>query len=348
MMQLNYFIPVIALTLISFGCVEKEASLTTAPEEITIDTLHRFMDFDMHGISRPGSLTLLPNGNLAVADGQIKKITIVSPDGKLRSQFGEEGRGPAEFIRPGQLTVASGFLNVVDASQYKVLEYDLEGSFVDSYGYKSKAIGGSIELSEDREYFTGANGENHKLIKWGKADADTSFLFGEAKISKVEDMDIEASRNAIANGKIPNYFKNNVLLALGENHLYAFLNSYSELRKYDLNGNLVWETELELPDNEQLKKDIADAAKNAPNFLPFLTYIYKANVVGSDLYLLGAKTRDSPQHLTKVNQDGQITAFYQLPGAEMNIIDFAINPKNQTIYLSNTRDGIVYQGSLHN
>ncbi|MDZ7807613.1 MAG: 6-bladed beta-propeller [Gracilimonas sp.] len=339
-------LPVIAFTFLILGCGETERPENSEPELVTIDTLYQFMDFEDHGISRPGSIAILPNGNIAVADGQIKKITIVTPSGDSVAQFGKEGRGPAEFIYPGNLTVASGLLNVVDANQFKVLEFDLKGNFVDSYGYESKAMGGAIALSDDREFFTGANGENDKLIKWGNADADTSHLFGEAKVSMVEDMDIKASRNAITNGRIPDYFKNNVILTLGEDHLYAFLNSYSELRKYTSGGELVWEEQLALPDNEQLKADIAEAANQSPNFLPFLTYLYSAKVVDSNIYLLSSKARNSPQHLTKVNSDGQITAFYKMPHADMQILNFAIHPDDNTIYVSDARSGIVYKGNL--
>lgn len=338
------FILLIILNL--WGCGYKESSPPSQTKKVNIDTLYQFMDFNSHGISQPGSITILPNGNIAVADGQIKKITIVTPSGDSLAQFGKEGRGPAEFIYPGNLTVASGLLNVVDANQFKVLEFDLDGNFVDSYGYESKAMGGAIALSDGREYFTGANGENGKLIKWGKADADTSLLFGEAKISMVEDMDMEASRNAIKNGRIPDYFKNNVILTLGDDYVYAFLNSYSELRKYTSDGELVWKKQLALPDNEQLKADIAEAANQSPNFLPFLTYIYSAKFVDSSVYLLGNKARNSPQHLIKINTDGQITTFYQLPNKDMQVLSFAIDPGDNTLYVSDTMSGIVYRGKL--
>lgn len=345
-MYLRSILFILLISVISWGCSEKSPSVPTEPQLVTIDTLYKFMDFDSHGISRPGSIEILPNGNIAVADGQIKKITIVTSDGDSVAQFGKEGRGPAEFIYPGNLTVASGLLNVVDANQFKVLEFDLNGNFVDSYGYESKAMGGTIALSDDREFFTGANGENEKLIKWGEADADTSFLFGEAKISLIEDMDMEASRNAIVNGQIPDYFKNNVILTLDEDHVYAFLNSYSELRKYSRDGELIWEKSLDLPDNEQLKSDIAEAAGQSPNFLPFLTYIYSAKFVDSGIYLLGNKARNSPQHLIRVNTDGQITTLYQMPDSDMQVLSFAIDPNSNTLYVSDAMSGIVYKGSL--
>jgi len=304
------------------------------------------MDFDSHGISRPGSIEILTNGNIAVADGQIKKITIVTSDGDSVAQFGKEGRGPAEFIYPGNLTVASGLLNIVDANQFKVLEFDLDGNFVDSYGYESKAMGGAIALSDDREFFTGANGENEKLIKWSKADADTSLLFGEAKISLIEDMDMEASRNDIANGRVPDYFKNNVTLIAGTDHLYAFLSSFSELRKYTMSGELVWQKQVPLPDNDGIQKGIADAAKNMPNALPFVNYAASIKLYNDNLFILGGKARDKPQHITEIDPNGNIVRFIQLASPDFYFMDFVMDRQNELIYLSDMQSGLVYKTRL--
>lgn len=342
----KFISPLLVLMIISIGCTEKETTEQTEPELVKIDTLTQFIDFDNHGISRPGALAILDNGNLAVADGQIKKITIVTPEGDSIAQFGKEGRGPAEFLSLGQLKVTSDLIHVVDNSQYKVLQFDLIGNFKESYAYETKAFDRNIALAEDRTFYSGAAGEDNKLIKWMDTKTDSSFLFGEAKISEVEDMDMEASRNDIINGRVPDYFKNNVNVIIGDGHVYAFLDSYSELRKYDKSGNLIWEKELALPDNERLENDIVEAAKNVPNALPFLRYTLDIRMIGSDLFLLGSKPREASQHLTKVNEDGIITAFYQMPSEESYFGSFTIDPANNIIYLSDIRNGVVYKGSL--
>ncbi|MEX2478180.1 MAG: 6-bladed beta-propeller [Gracilimonas sp.] len=346
-MLAKFMSPLLVLMIISIGCTEKETIEPTEPILVKIDTLSQFMDFDSHGISRPGALALMSNGNLAVADGQLRKITIVTPKGDSISQFGKEGRGPAEFLSPGQIKATSNLIHVVDISQFKVLEFDHSGNFIEGYPYETKAFDRNIAIDEDRTFYSGAAGEDNKLIKWSDTKTDSSFLFGEAKISEVEDMDMEASRNDIINGRIPDYLKNNVNVILGDEHIYAFLDSYSELRKYDKTGNLIWEKKLTLPDNEQLENNIIEAAKNS-NHLPFLRYTVDVKAVGSDIYLLGGKPRENPQHLTKVNEDGSITAFYQIPDPEMYFINFTINPDNKTIYLSDIMNGMVYKGSLTN
>ncbi|HET8864233.1 MAG TPA: 6-bladed beta-propeller, partial [Gracilimonas sp.] len=159
----KFMLPLLALLIISFGCTEKETIKQTAPELVKIDTLTQFIDFDSHGISRPTALSLMDNGNLLVADGQIKKITIVTPEGDSIAQFGKEGRGPAEFLNPGQIKVTSDLIHVVDNSQYKVLEFDLMGNYKESFAYETKAFDRNIALAEDRTFYSGAAGEDNKL-----------------------------------------------------------------------------------------------------------------------------------------------------------------------------------------
>ncbi|MEX0720290.1 MAG: 6-bladed beta-propeller [Balneolaceae bacterium] len=339
-------VPAAILFLVITSCSSEAIKVSDMPIKVQLDTLVQFMDFDMHGIAQPGDIALLENGDVVVADGKIKKITIVDPEGNLLAQFGKEGKGPAEFIRPGQIMLTSDYINVVDASQYKVLEYDYEGSFVDSYTYKSKAFNQNIALTNNRVYYTGSGGENNSLIKFIDINTDSSFLFGSAKGEAVENLDMEASRNDFMNGRIPAFFKNNTNVVIGNNHIYAFLDSYSELRKYDMNGNLIWDKIIELPDNEQLLNQISDMVKSTPNALPFLRYTLDIKPVNEDIYLLGGKTFDNPQHLTKIDSNGEIRAIYQMPNPDYYFGSFAVNPINQTIYLSSV-DGMVYKGKLN-
>jgi|AntRauTorcE11898_2_1112593.scaffolds.fasta_scaffold02701_3 hypothetical protein len=305
------------------------------------------MDFETHEVGRPGDLTFLPNGNLGVVDGQTKTVLIVNEEGEILSTFGKEGRGPKEFIRLTQILVTDNHINIVDISQYKVLEFDFEGNYMDNYAYQSRAFDRTLALDEGRVYYTGASGENNSLIKRVDPDADSAFFFAEAKGSLIEDMDMEATRNEIKKGNIPPYFKNNANLVLGENHIYAFLDSYSELRKYDLNGNLIWERKIELPDNQVLFDQIVEAATKVPNALPFLRYTQDVDIVNDMVYLLGSNPGESPQHLTVVNaEEGNIETIYELPGSDYYFTNFAVHPSSQNIYFSDIMKRTVFKTKL--
>lgn len=325
---------------------DEQAAIDSEPVSVTIDTLYTFMDFDTHGITRPGDLSLLSNGNLAVIGGQTLKIFIVSPNGELITKFGQEGKGPSEFIQPSQIIEADNRINIIDRNQYKVLEFDYQGNFIDSYTFKSNAMNRNIALSGNRIYYTGASGQNKSLVKRENPEQDSAFFFGEAKGESVETLDMEASRNDFKNGKIPPYFRNNTLVVLGENHVYAFLESYSELSKYDLNGNLVWSKKINLPDNQALFDQITEAVTKSPNYLPFLRYTVDIDVIDEKVYLLGSNPFETPQHLSVVNEDGTIETTYKMPSTDYYFSKFSFNPETRNIYLSDVRNGVVYKGTL--
>jgi hypothetical protein len=346
-MSFKSILPILTVFILFTHCGPNEQTAENSePANIQIDTLYQFMDYDSHGITRPGDLNLLSTGNLAVIGGQTLKILVVSPDGELVTRFGQEGKGPAEFVQPSQIIEANNRINIVDRNQYKVIEFDYEGNFIDSYLFKTNAMNRNIALSDNRVYYTGASGQNNSLVKRESPEQDSALFFGEAKGELVENMDMEESRNDFKNGKIPPFFKNNTLVVLGENHVYAFLESYSELNKYDLDGSLIWSRKIELPDNQALLDQITEAVTKSPNYLPFLRYTVDINVIDEKIYLLGSNPFETPQHLTVVNSDGNIEAMYKMPSTDYYFSKFSINPDDRTIYLSDVRNGIVYKGTL--
>jgi len=71
------------------------------------------------------------DGNLYVLDRQTMQVSVVSPEGRLLSQFGERGEGPGEFRSPGTMGVTrDGRVFVQDAGHRAYLEFDAQGEFV--------------------------------------------------------------------------------------------------------------------------------------------------------------------------------------------------------------------------
>ncbi len=336
----------LSVFILFVSCTSKQTQEEAQLREVKLDTLHTFMNYESHEIVQPGALAVLENGNLAVVDGKLKKVFIVNPEGELQAVFGKEGKGPGEFIRPAQIFGQNNLIHIVETNQYKVLEFDYNGNFIDSYPYQSKAFDRNIAVGANRVYYTGASGRNNSLIEKVSPDADSSLFFGQPKGDFVEEMDMEKSRNDFKNGKIPPYFKNNVNLFLDENHLYAFLDSYSELRKFDLNGNLVWSKHIELPDNQQVFETIIEAVTKAPRGLPFLRYTTDTKAYRNHIFLLGNKALNSPQHFVEVNEDGKMITIFQMPGKDDYFANFAISKDGKTLYLADPMNEAVYKTQL--
>lgn len=342
MRHLNLLLPFFFLT----NCSSEKPLENPPPQVVSVDSLTVFLDFENHGIVQPADIEILENGNLIAIDSKTKKVTIVNPDGSLINQFGSEGKGPAEFVTPAQILLSDDLINIVDFSQNKILEFDEEGNFKDSFIYKSQGPMDNIALAKRKRYYAQAGGIENYLLSFTDASADTSFMFGEAKGTEVEVVDFEQSRNDIQNGRVPAFLKNMVSLTSSNKHLYAFLDSYSELRKYDFNGNLVWSKAISLPDNELLLEQVIEASKRTTNGLPFLRYSYDIKAIGEEIYILGSKVYEKPQHLTVINDDGEILRTYEFSDPEFTFGSLAVNIKTNTLYLSSGSDGIVYRVKL--
>ncbi|MEX0597544.1 MAG: hypothetical protein WD512_13715, partial [Candidatus Paceibacterota bacterium] len=65
-------------------------------EELRIDSLSVFTDFESHNIATPSVLRFVENQGLYIADFAQKTISLVNKDGELIHTFGREGRGPGE------------------------------------------------------------------------------------------------------------------------------------------------------------------------------------------------------------------------------------------------------------
>lgn len=110
-------------------------------------------------------------GNLYVADGQTGILYSFAPDGSLRWQTGEKGRGPGDFENPLGLAVAGGFIYVSNINGSRIDVFNSDGNFV-----KSKLL---EDLDLDFGRFSGILNDNLLIIStvlWGEAGNRVSAL----------------------------------------------------------------------------------------------------------------------------------------------------------------------------
>ena len=99
---------------------------------------------------------VLENGNIVFADRQLSNIFVISPEGELRKLV-RQGRGPGEILDAYSFTVNSeGHLFTYDQDNNKLLEFDDEFEFFESYfpqEYGSSTVSYAYEVGKGNFVF---------------------------------------------------------------------------------------------------------------------------------------------------------------------------------------------------
>ena len=338
------------IILMIIGCSQNQDDSSKQPDKITmvsVDTLFTFTDFETHNIAQPTEIAILENGSMAIVDFDQKQISLVSKSGDLITTFGREGRGPGEFIRIDNLFVTDDVIHVIDTNQNMISKFDTEGNFIKGHTYKSAAILKEVTAIGSTKYVIATGGIDSTLLSVTDFKTDSNFYFGTPKGESIEVVNLQESLNQLKNGEIPDLFKNMVTLRTDHDHIYAFLNSYSILQKYDFNGNLIWEKNIELPYNEDIFNATVEKAKNSPGGLPAYTYINDLEVINEEIVILSnRKNSEVPQQLIKVNSTGEITDIYTLPAHVGYLAAFDVDNESNTVYFASSEDGMVYKSPI--
>lgn len=325
----------------------KQEKPTNEISRINIDSLEVFADFETHDIAQPTEIEILDNGTIAIANFGQRKVSLVQSTGELITSFGREGRGPGEFIRISNLFNTGDIIHVVDTDQSVVSKFDLKGNFLSSFTFKSPAVLPEVALIDENKYVAATGGTDDSFLSLSEIDTDSTFSFGTPKGESLEVVDFQASLNQLKSGEIPNLFKNMVTLRSDGDHIYAYLNAYSELRKYDTSGSLIWEQKIDLPYNEEIFNNTVEQAKNSPGGLPAYNYITDFEVIDQEVMILTSRRNsDDSQLLVRLNESGNTTAIYTLPDHIGYLRAFDLAPDHNAIYFASSGDGVVYKSEI--
>ncbi|MDR9418138.1 6-bladed beta-propeller [Gracilimonas sp.] len=339
------------IVCVTLGCSNEKPPQqeTNQISEITIDSVdvEAFTDFEIHDIAQPSEIEIFDDGTVTIADFGQKKVALVEPNGELITSFGREGRGPGEFIRISNIFSIGGVIHVVDTDQSIIAQFDQDGNFLVNHTFESAAIMPEVIAIDQNKYVIGAAGAENSLLSITDFDTDSTFYFGTPNGESMETVDLQASLNQLKSGEIPNLFKNMVTLRSDGDHIYAYLRAFSELRKYDTSGNLIWEQSVDLPYNEEIFNATVETAKNSPGGLPFYNYISDFEIIEEEVVILtNRRDSDGPHLLVRLNESGETTAIYTLPTHLGYISAFDWDPNNDMIYLASYGDGMVYKSEL--
>lgn len=339
---------IIALALGACSSEEFEKKPQEAAQiDIPFEKLESFLSFQEDSLAVPTSIKFIDPDTVAVLDNELSSVLIYNTEGKLLNQMGKQGKGPGEFTQPAGIRVVNNSIFVLDFGTRNIHEFEAAGDFKKAHSYKGEMIGfAQISVLGPGEFLSTVNGTDGNLLEY-KPSPDSSFYFGEALVKPSETVNMQQFKKQVGNEEIPDLFKNIALTGYDSQNFYVFLQSFSRLQKYDRNGELIWEKELDLPVNQLIIDYFFEANKNMQgNAVYPLSYANGMQVAEEAIYILMNVPDGETQMLVMIDKNGGIQKIYQMGSKDSSFSNFTINPAENMLYLIDHSIGKIYRTTI--
>lgn len=349
----NFFRPfgvviAVGIGLLASACLETEPE-QSLPEPVVLDEPDVFLSAESAGLMLTFNVDLLSTGELVVADPGLTQIVVFNPDGTEQLRFGSQGKGPGEITSLDNFDILNDEFFVGDRSQQFIQRYNRQGEFVSSTPYQThRGSFGVFALTDTSSYVAASMGENGSLIKWFNATSDSSDFWGIAKGEAYTMTDMGIMNDYLKRGEIPPSDMNDVDLVSDGEYVYAYLTAHGIVQKYDFSGNLVWETDANVPLNKLIFENAISRAKeiNMPGVMASYSLISSFKAIDGDVYTLSFPIEGQPRTLLRINKNGEITGHFHIKEEGFNYFDFTVDSESGTLYLGAPELGEVHRVQL--
>lgn len=343
-----YTVSLVGLTII--GCTSSQnKSENSIPDPVVLQSPEPFINSDDKELMMVFYLNSLQNGDLVLADPGLMNIIVFDQDGSERYRFGNQGRGPGEITEISTFFTFNDDIYIGDRSQAKILRFNANGEYLSAIDYMThRGSYGEAMLTDTLSYVSASMGQNGSLLKWHRPSADSVAFWGEAFGEEYILGDLSIQNDYLKRGEIPPSAMNSVRFTSDGSDVYVYLNAHAIVQKYDMNGNLIWQKDVDLPINELIFEDAVKRANelNMPGVSVSFALISGFKAIGGDVYILSNYLDGQDRSLLKVSADGDVEAHYTIPSGAARLFDFTVNPETQTLYLTAPETGEVYRVSL--
>jgi len=171
------------------------------------------------------------SGYLYVCDAGNNRIMKYDENGNFVLQIGRAGQGPGELIHPAGLAVhPDGTLFVLDSGNARIQVFDSTGRYVASFRVSGKLglTNDGISVDQSKRIFVPSDASSPSIV--------TIYSIGGKKIGEI------GKKLTFSSADRPWQRNNEVCLCLDSSgDIYVLFFSHPLLRKYSLNGQLIWE-----------------------------------------------------------------------------------------------------------
>jgi len=296
-------------------------------------------------LANPCDIAISPEGFIYVLDSKDNNLKVFNKNGTFIKCIGRKGQGPGEFVRPWTISIIEGKIYINDTGNRRVQVLSKNGEYLRSYKVPAEYGTGMAFDDKGRLYLNTKGFRSSKLISVHDNQGNLLNEFGNLEGDSIEYYDFIQIKKQIKDGKIPNFFKNDILLTHdNRGNLFAVHRALNKIKKFSSDGTLQNESEIMADEYQDIYKEFLRRNKSETNQATFwgLIYVYDLAIDKSgNLYLL----LNIPSRMTVYvfSKEGKIRG--KLLGVEDSIFRIEIADDNYLFALSQETQ-FIYRFSL--
>lgn len=307
-------------------------------------------------VGRPTRIIATGRG-LYFSDHGFQQITRLNGDGEQEFSFGSQGQGPGEFNAPSRFWVFEDRYLVYDYNSFKFIEYDHQGEVVEEKIVEKNPVNPdgfppsiplTVHATSADELLIPSRGRSGSLFAKANIKTGDQQFIGEA-VGNHADYDDDIDR-AFASGEIPPVFINMVSLGHSSTGIYSFQQTAGILEKYSHVGELLWNRQLNIPEQANLFDQISTRNQNIDTqeeSYQLFHYAWDMSVNEEGVAILLNMPEEEPITVAWLPEDGeqiQLISYADLGREVLRFFgSFSISPDNTQIYFLNSQEGIIYE-----
>jgi hypothetical protein len=304
--------------------------------DIPLQPASPFVTLESELLGQPTDLSLDGSGRLWVADALAKRVIALNPDGSLAQSIGQEGDGPGEFRSPVIVAASDSLVRVIDSRHMRVQDYAPDGTHLRDHSVPTPFIG-AAGFSLDGKLVLPTLGRDSQLASLRTVTDTTTTQLGPAVSSAPAGFDFTAMKQVIAEGRVPDQFRNQITSIVGQSGaVWLLVQAEAEIRKYTDDGPLVWTHKLIAPEIDGAYREFfrRNAEEQDPSRMYALTTMRAAQEVRGSLWvlILGEASHPTAFYLLDVETGavrGRLTVTLPSPPSK-----FVIDAERRRLYLA--------------
>lgn len=298
---------------------------TSTVEEVTYPevtyTASTFVDvdyiFNNEGLNRPMMVRIIPKTNeLVVLDEGNVCLYVFSEEGKFLRMIGRRGQGPGEFIGPrlrdwnSTMFIEvdeSGDIYVFDDGNMRISIFSKEGKLYNTFrlekGVNMGGIPSGLSITKDREVVMNLPSRGYYITVYSR---DVEVLREIGEITKYEIKGGSFDYAHFDETYAPGY------PFIDENgNYYIFLNRNPLVKKYNENGDLLYEQQLEIPEIKTILEDWEPPEDWSESYISFVSFFNQVVYKNNQFYILNMGIPEP--------DDTEISMFVYVLGKDLKI-----------------------------